>query len=184
EESGWLSATLDGYYNSVEDKIVARPTLFIWKMMNIGKVQIAGADLSVTSRVRFGSDHSITLSTNASYQYAVDISDPESKTWRHQIPYTPRISGAANLAWNNPWVNLSYIISFVGEKYSLPLNVERNLIKGYAEHTISAYRDFNLRRVSFRLQGEIINFTNKMYDIIQYYPMPGRNFRLTLKIKI
>ena len=41
EGAGWLSATLDGYYNSVEDKIVARPTLFIWKMMNIGKVQIA-----------------------------------------------------------------------------------------------------------------------------------------------
>ncbi len=43
EEYGWLTATLDGYYNSVEDKIVARPTLFIWKMMNIGKVQIAGS---------------------------------------------------------------------------------------------------------------------------------------------
>jgi len=184
EESGWLTATLDGYYNSVEDKIVARPTLFIWKMMNIGKVQIAGADLSVASGIHLGSDHTLTISTNASYQYAVDISDPESTTWRHQIPYTPRISGAANLAWSNPWVNLSYIISFVGKKYALPLNVERNLIKGYAEQSISAYRDFNLRRVSFRLQGEIINFTNKMYDIIQYYPMPGRNFRLTLKIKI
>jgi outer membrane cobalamin receptor len=184
EESGWLSATLDGYYNNVEDKIVARPTLFIWKMMNIGKVRIAGADLSVTSSVRLGNDHNLILSTNASYQHAVDISDPESKTWRHQIPYTPRISGATNLAWSNPWLNLSYIISFVGDKYSLPLNVERNLIKGYAEHTISAYRDFRIHGVFLRLQGEMINFTNKMYDIIQYYPMPGRNFRLTLKIKI
>ena len=184
EEFGWLTATLDGYYNSVEDKIVARPTLFIWKMMNVGKVQIAGADLSLASGIHLGSDHTLAISTNASYQYAVDISDPESATWRHQIPYTPLISGAANLAWSNPWVNLSYIISFVGKKYALPLNVERNLIKGYAEQSISASRDFNLRRVSFRLQGEIINFTNKMYDIIQYYPMPGRNFRLTLKIKI
>ncbi len=184
EDFGWLSATLDGYYNSVVDKIVALPTLFVWKMMNIGKVQIAGADLSITSRVRLGNSHSLTLSTNASYQYAVDISEPDSKTWRHQIPYTPRISGAANLAWSNPWVNLSYIVSLVGHRYSMPSNVRYNLIKGYIEHSISAHRDFYVRGVSLRLQGEIINFTDTMYDVIQYYPMPGRNFRLTLKIKI
>lgn len=42
--TSWLPAislTLDGYYNKVKDKIVAMPyNMFIWNMVNLGKVEI------------------------------------------------------------------------------------------------------------------------------------------------
>ena len=41
----WLrhfSISADGYYNTVKDKIVALPTMYVWKMMNMGEVDIKG----------------------------------------------------------------------------------------------------------------------------------------------
>ncbi len=33
----YVSLSVDGYYNEVDDKIVAVPTMFVWKMSNVGK---------------------------------------------------------------------------------------------------------------------------------------------------
>lgn len=180
----YASLSVDGFYNSVKDKIVAVPTLFIWRMRNVGKVQIAGADVNFSSTARLNLEHLISLSGNYTYQYAVDVTNPQAKNYKHQIPYTPRHAGNINVTWTNPWVNVGYLISAVGERYSLPQNVETNRIKGYMEHTVSLHRDFTLFRCALRLQGEVVNLTNKMYDVIQYYPMPGRSYRVTLKIRL
>ena len=37
-----FSISADGYYNTVKDKIVALPTMYVWKMMNMGEVDIKG----------------------------------------------------------------------------------------------------------------------------------------------
>jgi len=36
----------------------------------------------------------------------------------------------------------------------------------------------------FRLMGEIINLLDTQYQIIKDYPMPGRNYRITLSIDL
>lgn len=179
----YANISVDGYYNKVKDKIVAIPTLFIWKMMNMGEVAIAGTDINLSATKRFGSDMELILSGNYSYQYAVNVSDPESKTYKHQIPYTPRHSGNVNLSWINRWVNVGYLLTMVGDRYALPQNIEANRIDGYAEHTVSFNRTFEFWGIDLRLQVEVINLTDCMYDVIQYYPMPGRNYRLTIQIK-
>ena len=43
----YLSLSVDAYYNRVKDKIVAVPTMFIWKMMNLGKVETIGTDINL-----------------------------------------------------------------------------------------------------------------------------------------
>ena len=73
-------------------------------------------------------------------------------------------------------------MTLVGDRYALPQNIDDNRIDRYAEHTISLNREFNFWNCKFRLQGEVVNLTNKMYDVIQYYPMPGRSWRITLSV--
>lgn len=180
----YVRLTADGYYNSVKDKIVARPTLFIWKMMNIGRVQMIGTDVSAESRVNLAASQSIVASGTYSYQYAVDITNPEAKNYRHQIPYSPRHSGSAALSWQNPWVNTALTLAASGRRYALPQNIDSNLIDGYCELNLSLSHDWTLGKVLLRLQGEILNLTNCQYAIIQYYPMPGRSYRINLKINI
>ena len=175
-----LDITVDGYYNRVKDKIVAMPTMYIWRMMNMGEVDIKGADVNLSAEFPLPYRMGLVLSGTYSYQYAVDITDPDAKNYKDQIPYTPRHSGTATVAWENPWVNVSYILTAVGDRYALPQNIDANRIDSYVEQSLSLNREFRFRGFGLRLQGEILNLADVNYDVIQYYPMPGRSWRLSI----
>ncbi len=176
-----ISVTVDGYFNKIKDKIVAIPTMFIWKMMNFGEVNIAGADINFYINLLFSHRLSLSISANYTYQYAIDVTDPNSKNYRHQIPYTPRHSGNGTISFSNPWINFSYILSAVGKRYSFPQNIDNNLITGYFDHTISANHTFNIGKCKLHIQGDIANIGNVNYEVIQFYPMAGRNYKISLK---
>lgn len=173
----YVSLTIDAYYNRVADKIVAIPTMFIWKMMNMGKVEIVGLDVNFSSRFSLPKDCSLLLDASYTYQYSVDITDPVSKVYKHQLPYTPKHSGNVSVSFENPWVNLSWILTGMSERFSLPQNIDMNLMEGYVEQQLSANRTFVFRNCSLRLQADIVNLGNVSYDVIRYYPMPGCSFR-------
>jgi len=180
----YISATLDGFYNRVNNKIVTIPTMFYWKTMNMGEVEISGLDASCETHWRLGAKMALLASANYTLQYAIDVTDPQSKNYGHQIPYTPRNAGNVALSWTNPWINLSYTLNAVGDRFALPQNISANLIEGYLDHSISASHTFDIKSVRLHLQGEILNLANNNYEIIKYYPMPGRSWRITLKINI
>lgn len=175
-----LSISADGYYNTVKDKIVALPTMYVWRMLNMGEVDIKGADVNLSAQFPLPLRMDLLLASTYSFQYAVDVTDPEAKNYKHQIPYTPRHSGTVSVSLENPWVNFSYILTAVGDRYALPQNIDRNQIDAYIEQTVSVNKEFRLRRFGLRLQGEILNLANVSYDVIQYYPMPGRSWRLSV----
>ena len=52
----------------------------------------------------------------------------------------------------------------------------------YVEHSLSANRDFELSGAVVRVQGELLNFTDKGYEVIRYYPMPGVSWRLSVNV--
>lgn len=180
---GWIKAlsfSADGYYNKVKDKIVALPTMYIWRMMNMGEVKITGADLNLSAAFPLPKQMELMLSAAYSYQHAIDVTNPEAKNYKHQIPYTPRHSGNLSLSWENPWVNITYLLTAVDDRYALPQNIDQNRIEGYVEQSVTLNRTFSWKRYRFRLQGELLNLANVNYDVIQYYPMPGRSWRLSL----
>lgn len=177
-----VSLQADGYYNKVKDKIVAIPTLFVWKTMNLGKVDILGADVNLGTVLSFGAGMRMKVNGSWSYQYAVDVTSPTDKNYRHQIPYTPRNSGTLSVSLLNKWVDLGYLISGAGERYALPQNTESNRIDGYVEHSASLSKSFEVGRCTAALQIECQNFTDVQYEVIQYYPMPGRSYRVTVKV--
>ncbi|MCD7924520.1 MAG: TonB-dependent receptor [Bacteroides sp.] len=175
----FLSITLDGYYNEVDDKIVAFPSTYVWKMLNYGKVHITGIDATMATSISVTSGISVGLSGNYSCQKAIDLTNPNAKNYKDQLPYTPKHSGNASATIETPWVNLGYSLTGVGERYYMAQNIPVNRIDGYIEHSATLWREFQWSKNSFRLQAEVINFTDKQYDVIKYYPMPGRSFRAT-----
>ena len=178
----YFSITVDGYYNKVKDKIVALPTMYVWRMMNFGEAQIAGADATAQFQLALSRRSSVMVDAGYSFQYAVDVTDSQAKNYRHQLPYTPRHSGKLTLSFLNPYVNVSYLFTAVGDRYMLPQNTERNRIAAYAEHSVSMNRDFVFSACSLRLQAELLNVGNKQYEIIRYYPMPRFSWRFTARI--
>ena len=175
----YLSLTLDAYFNDVTDKIVAFPTTYAWRMANFGTVHATGIDATLGTAVVLPHNMSLVLTGGYTWQRAIDLSDPEAKNYRDQLPYTPRHGGNASAILETPWLTLGYTLVGVSKRYCLSQNIPENEIAGYMEHTATLSRSFNLRRCSLTLKAELVNFTDEQYDVIKYYPMPGRSWRLT-----
>lgn len=179
----YVSLTADVYYNRVEDKIVALPMMYVWKMMNMGTVDIWGSDVKMAAEFTITSRIRCQLSGSYSWQKAVDLTDKQAKNYKDQIPYTPQHAGNVSASLQMPWVNVGYTVLACGERYALPQNIPSNRIDRYAEHTLSLNREFRSGETRIRLQADLVNLTDKQYSVIQYYPMPGRSWRLSASIQ-
>ncbi|MFI3318867.1 MAG: TonB-dependent receptor [Rikenellaceae bacterium] len=180
----YLSLTADGYYNRVEDKIIAIPTMFYWTTINRGLVKSLGADINGAITLRLGSRVRSEISATYSYQHSVDKTDSESSTYNCQLPYTPVHSGGATATLMLPWFDLGYTLTAVGERYSKYVNSFMYQMDPYTDQNISISREFKFASTSLKLRAEVLNIANTNYSVIQYYPMPGRNYRLTITYNI
>lgn len=186
----YLSATVDAYYNKITDKIIAYPTknLAVWSMRNLGSVEIKGIDVTGNVSLQPCEKFRINLSGNYTYQRALDVtnSDPaseEGRTYKHQIAYTPRVSGSGQVGIETFWVNLSYSFLLSGKRYAVGQNIAANRLDSYSDHSISASRDFRIKKVTTSLSVEILNIMNKNYEIVKNFPMPGRSVRATFSVR-
>ena len=176
----YVGLSADVYYGSVKDKIVAVPTMFIWRMSNIGKVETIGTDINLQANLHWADGWETNLQLSYNFMQAEDITDRTSKVWRNQIAYTPRHSGAANCTLALPWFNLSYSLFYASERYTSSYNDDDTRIAPYTDHGLSLSRQFAWGRHRLRVQMDALNLGNKNYEIVRFYPMPGRNYKLTL----
>lgn len=169
--------TLDGYYNHVNDKIVAKPTtnMYYWSMENLGVVDILGVDATANFQISGFNFH-----LNYSYQHAVDHSNEGSKVYGHQIVYTPRHSGGASARWESRWVNLGATLMVVGERYSMAQNIDQYRMPAYCDVGFSADRKFDLRLGTLNVSLHVLNLFDTQYEVIRAYPMMGRNWKINI----
>ena len=181
-----LSVTADIYHNDVIDKIVAYPNkdTFFWTIMNYGKVAIDGIDLTAETTVQPWKYIGIVLGTNYSYQRALIVTDPTARDYNNQIPYTPRVSGSAKAGVETPWINVSYSLLWSGKRYAVNQNYAENRLPAYTDQSISIYRNFDLKLFQIHASVEVLNLLDSNYEIVRWFPMPGRSFRATISIKL
>ena len=179
----YVSATIDAYYNNVTDKIVAFPSTYVWRMMNFGKAEIKGIDVTLSAEIKCTDRISAIVTGALTIQEALDKTE-DSPTYGSQLPYTPKESGNVSVVINNPYVNLAYSILFQGKRYSLAQNTNEYLISGYDEHSVSLSKEIQLKDMTLNIQATVSNIFNKQYEIIKYYPMPRRNFALTATLNL
>ncbi|MCF0181697.1 MAG: TonB-dependent receptor [Muribaculaceae bacterium] len=186
-----IKISADAYYNYITNKIIAVPKgtgMYRWMMMNIGKVKIKGIDLSARASVRPMPDVRMDLNLSYTFQRAQDYSNPDDcgdgGTYKGQIAYVPWHSGSCVVhgAWRDLELNYSFI--YVGERYHNSANIPANHEQPWYTHDISACYSFRCNKVRFKVTGEVNNLFNQYYDVIQNYPMPGRNYKFILKVDI
>ena len=51
-------------------------------------------------------------------------------------------------------------------------NISDNRLDSYSDHSISAYRDFKIQKVTASLNLEVLNLMNRNYEIVKNFPMP------------
>lgn len=179
-----ISFSADGYYNFIKDKIVAVPSqnLFIWTMENLGRVQIKGIDINAEANGKFSSKSGWSGRIAYTWQQALDVTDPSSAQYKNEIPYTPAQSGSALTVFYYGRWSVGYSILFSGSRYILGENDLTNQLPGW--NTQDMFVGWKISKDDFQLviKGEVNNIFNEQYDVIKFYPMPGRSYKLSITI--
>ena len=176
----------DAYYNTVHDKIVAYPKgqQFRWTMLNLGKVHIKGIDVEAEADCSVGCGVTATLRAQYTYQDARDVTDPSDSFYKHQIPYIPWHSGSAILGLNYKNWDLNYSFIYAGERYDEQENIIYNHMEPWYTSDLSLRYQFIVHSSKFIVQADVNNVLDQDYEVIVNYPMPGRNYALTLSVEI
>ena len=176
----------DAYYNTVHDKIVAYPKgqQFRWTMLNLGKVHIKGIDVEAEADCSVGCGVTATLRAQYTYQDARDVTDPSDSFYKHQIPYIPWHSGSAIVGLNYKNWDLNYSFIYAGERYDEQENIIYNHMEPWYTSDLSLRYQFIVHSSKFIVQADVNNVLDQDYEVIVNYPMPGRNYALTLSVEI
>ena len=180
-----FNVSADVYKNEVTDKIMALPTrnMFIWSMVNLGRVSITGVDINLEATHTIGKHSEMLAAWTHSYQRALDVTDPASKTFKQQIAYAPRIYGSGRIQLSFSELKLGYNLLYSGHRYVTSQNIEPNNLPGYLDQSLTA--EYAIRRAfgDVVLRGEIQNLADENYEIVRNFPMPGRTVRLSVRFE-
>jgi outer membrane receptor protein involved in Fe transport len=197
-QGAWqLSFRASPYYNRVSNKIVAIPTLsqFRWTMLNIGLVDITGADIKASASWHRG-PWRVGGTLRYTFQQALDHSEPGSQTWGNQIPYIPRHSGSVVLeaGWRD--LSFSWDSSFTGARWSRTANTPDYYLAPWSLSSAALQYAFHFRErgVADRpgapsagrallLGVTIDNVFNTPYQVVQGYPMPGFSAQFSVSFR-
>lgn len=181
-----LEFQADAYYNEVTDKIVAMPTSnqFRWTMVNLGYVEMCGVDVALQTEWHLLKDLKANLRVNYTYEKAQDFTDAKSDYYGGQIPYIPWHSGSAvlNLSYRDWDMNYSFI--YTGERYESSANIPENYAKEWYTNDLSLSRRLHWKKMLWKLTAEVNNVFNQQYEVVQWYPMPGINFRFVINVEL
>lgn len=182
----------DAYYNEVTDKIVAVPKgsgQYRWMMMNLGYVEIRGLESSANTVFRLPFDIQLNLKLAYTYQKAQDFTKRKSEalqqlTYGGQIPYIPWHSGSviASLSYRSWQLNYSFI--YVGERYHSSANIPEDYEQPWYTHDMTIIKNFKIKKTGLRIAGEINNLFSQDYEVVLNYPMPKRNYKISLTVEI
>ncbi|WP_311439869.1 TonB-dependent receptor domain-containing protein [Hoylesella buccalis] len=182
DQSPWrIEASLDGYLNHVKDKIVAVPyNMFVWSNINVGKVRILGLDAMLRAACQLVPQHVLRYTGSYGFQRAANRTLKTSPYYNNQIAYMPLHSGSMSLAYENPWVNLTWHASGVSSNWSNNEHHDQSKIGGYMEWGVMAARTFKVWRHSLAVRADVKNIFNRQYEIVAGYPMPGIQYQITM----
>ncbi len=186
KEWGRLTTTFmaDAFINKVKDKIVAVPyNMFVWTNINVGKVESKGLELTLKGNYRMNDKQQFTLSGNWSYQRVENRTNKESEYYGNQIAYQPLHTGSCALGWENPWINLSLHSTGMSSRWTNNNHYPGTSVDGYMELSATAWKTLKWHRQEATLRLDVMNLLNTQYEIVAHYPMPRRNWKISINYK-
>ena len=185
-----LNISVHAYYAKVNDKIIASPTssMMRWMMSNLGKVENYGVESQV--KTMWQPLEEVKAHVGLTYEYTVarDLSQTTAgkpSYYGDQIPYAPWHSGSSivGISYRDWSVNYSFI--YVGKRYNGNKNNDkRNELQPWYTHDFTLQRDLRWNDWHINLSVEANNLANQYYEVVTNFPMPGRNFRLSMRLAL
>ncbi|MDI6804300.1 MAG: TonB-dependent receptor [Bacteroidota bacterium] len=173
---------IDGSYFKIDtrDKIIWMPTpMWTFFPVNIGKVSSQGYSIRLNwllnKYVEFEGNYT---NTDSRKRNSDSDNDP---TFNKQIIYTPESITKLTLNLNYEFISLNLYQQFVSKLFA----DEANTKSLYPYSVISGNLSFNYKTKygNYAVKFEVNNMLDKVYQVMNDYPMPLRNYRFTLRLE-
>ena len=173
----WGEHTLEVTYFHLdtENRILFDPVTFL--PVNVGESKSTGLEARYLGHL-LNRSIDLTLSYTLADARKTNRSSDNDQSFDRQLLYVPKNVATFNLAFRLELVVLSLTQSFVGRRYITEDNLES--LPPYDVTSANAVFNVPINSRRFFVKGEVENVFDRGYEVFQYYPMPGRNFRVTV----
>jgi vitamin B12 transporter len=174
---------ITGFSSMVNDWILWLPQGSYWTPQNVQKVRARGFESEMMfstgfylSELRFSGGYTFTRSTNE-MSSATGI-----YSFKKQLIYVPLHRFYLDVLLHRKGFYINPGFSYTGQRYTSADN--NHQLPGYGIMDIMISRDLTVSNYRFNLRFDLLNLFNTEYQAVQYYPMPGRNYAVTIKLSI
>jgi iron complex outermembrane receptor protein len=99
----------------------------------------------------------------------------------NQLIYTPTHTGSAHFSFRYGALKLTWQQQYNGQVYTT--NSNTSTLPGFMLANFLTSYTFKHNWVEVDLQAQVYNLANKTYEVIEWRPMPGRNYQFGIIIK-
>lgn len=172
--------TITAFYSLVDKWIIWLPqSSGIWIPENMQKVESKGLEVAAVItrsfsewKIDFSASYTYTEATNRQKTSALDDS------YNKQLIYTPYHTALAEMQCSYKSYYAIYRHSYTGIRYITRDNTEE--LPAYTLANIFAGKHCTIGKQDFTFQLELNNLCNEEYQAIEYRPMPGRAFKVSI----
>ncbi len=171
------------YSSLIDNWILWVPVNNIWSPENIQKVWSRGLEFEEKldfkikkSNLRIFLGYAFVKSTNQ------EKTSENDQSYEEQLIYVPEHSFSGNMNYLFRSYIISFNNSFTGKRYVTRDNEE--YLPAYVISDLQIVKKFSVKKNTINVSFEINNIWDSEYQAIQYYPMPGRNYRLSVNLRI
>lgn len=178
--------TVSNFYLYVDDWIQWIPQGAIWMPVNYREVFSRGLEAAIhLTNQEHESPRRLAIHFNASYTYTkttnLDAASQYDLSKGMQLIYVPYNNLVAGLQLSYYRFYIRCVNTYTGSAYTTSDNSQS--LGGYFLTNIEIGKDFLIKRTGFGCSFKVNNVANVNYQVVAEYPMPGRNYEVTLRFK-
>lgn len=169
------------YQNRVSNQIKWLPAGTYWTPQNIVKVISQGMEFETTLS-DLNNRHQIFFN----YKYGIAEKDAAEfigdETVGNQLPNIPREQWNINLQTTWFFSQWGLQVSGISFRYNTIQNEPNQILPAYYAAAIWGSINYEFYEQQFTISGKVDNLLNTHYEVIKGYPMPPRNYSVSLSI--
>ncbi|MBN2010389.1 TonB-dependent receptor [candidate division KSB1 bacterium] len=147
---------------------------YVWTPQNIDKAKIRGIESSLDFSLF---EKFITFGINHTYLDAKNAAN-NSLNYNNVLIYRPKQKFDFDFGMNYKLASFNLIYHYIDKRFTDEANLNTLPAHGIVDLTFSVQPMLGIHEMT--VKADVLNMFDRDYVVMQDYPMPGRNYRLTL----
>jgi len=168
------------YFDSKMTNLIIWQQIDKWMPLNIDKNRNRGIENSIKiSAIK----DIINITANYMYLDARNLSESPA-TYNKILVYRPKHTANVSFTLNKKPFRLNYQFNYTSRRFADASNTWGNSLKPYNVSDITFDFETKIRNNATNITLQVKNIFDNEYRVIKNMPVPGREYRMSLKIKI